>query len=83
LNRKPGSIVFFFIILLLKSIFFVTEAVPINNEVALPQPPPYTEIANQNVDLAQPTNHNTAYLQQQAYNQHISQESSQNATQNL
>jgi hypothetical protein len=50
---------------------------------SLPQPPPYTEIANQNVDLAQPTNQNTAYLQQQAYNQHISQESSQNATQNL
>lgn len=35
-----------------------TEAVPINNEVALPQPPPYTEIANQN----------TAHLQQQTYN---------------
>ncbi|XP_063422240.1 WW domain binding protein VOPP1-like [Mytilus trossulus] len=64
-----------------------TDTVPINTDTVPIQPPPYTEIANQNTDLNQPTYQNTtpqaahqnsAPLQQQTTNQQAPQESNQN-----
>lgn len=40
--------------------FLFEDAVPINTDIGLPQPPPYTEIANQNTGNSQSTNQNPA-----------------------